>query len=136
MKISNMLQGEKIRLTAVSNDDVAAIVSWYEDTAFSRMFDATPARPKSQDFWLSWLKEQEKKTDNFLFAIRPRNSSALIGYVQLEDILWPNNSSSSEKDKPYNAWKRVEEICSEDNLTDYPFFESLLKFTFDWQKPS
>ncbi|MHC4216146.1 MAG: GNAT family N-acetyltransferase, partial [Planctomycetota bacterium] len=86
MNISNMLQGEKIRLTAVTNEDVAAIVSWYEDTGFSRMFDATPARPRSKDFWLNWLRDQEKKSENFLFAIRPRNSSALIGYVQLEDF--------------------------------------------------
>ena len=87
-----MLQGEKIRLTAVSNDDVTTIASWYEDTVFSRMFDATPARPRSKDYWLNWLKQQEKGTDNFLFAIRPIDGNTLLGYVQLEDFLWPHQN--------------------------------------------
>ena len=92
MQKSNMLQGEKIRLTAVSNDDVTTIASWYEDTVFSRMFDATPARPRSKDYWLNWLKQQEKGTDNFLFAIRPIDGNTLLGYVQLEDFLWPHQN--------------------------------------------
>lgn len=92
MNISNLLQGEKIRLTAVTNEDVTTIAGWYEDTVFSRLFDATPARPRNTDYWLNWLKDQEKKSDNFLFAIRPRNRNELIGYIQLEDFLWSHEN--------------------------------------------
>lgn len=92
MNTTNLLKGEKIRLTAVSQYDLATISGWYEDTAFSRLFDATPARPRSKDYWSTWLEEQEKDNDNYLFAIRPSKGDTLLGYVQLEDFLWPHQN--------------------------------------------
>lgn len=88
----NLLTGDRVRLTAVTKDDLAAIASWYEDTAFSRQFDAIPAFPRSPEQWAKWLEEQQKDANGFLFAVRPTGESGLLGYAQLDGILWAHQN--------------------------------------------
>ena len=35
-----------------------------------------------------WLDDTHKSTDTFLFAVRPLDKGELIGYVELDGILW------------------------------------------------
>ena len=44
---SNLLRGQKVRLTAVTKEDLLTITRWYEDAGFGRLFDALPAVPKT-----------------------------------------------------------------------------------------
>jgi len=84
----NILQGEMVRLTALNKDDLAAFTGWYEDAGFARLLDAVPAVPKSRDQWEKWLEEQQKDKDMFLFAIRPADGDSLLGFIELDGILW------------------------------------------------
>lgn len=89
----NILQGEKVRLTAVEKEDLAAISRWYQDAGFARLFDATPAAPKSATQLARWLEEAEKAQNGYLFAIRPLDQETLLGYLELDGILWTNGSA-------------------------------------------
>ena len=89
---SNILQGEQIRLTAVSKEDLSAIARWYEDAGFARLFDATPVAPRNKAQWTKWLEEQQDADDGFLFAIRETNAGAIIGYLELDGILWTHGN--------------------------------------------
>lgn len=92
IEVSNILQGERIRLTAVSKEDLSTIARWYEDASFARLFDATPAAPRNKSQWTKWLEEQQDADDGFLFAIREINAGALIGYLELDGILWTHGN--------------------------------------------
>ncbi len=93
MLSSNILHGGRVRLTAVVKDDLPTITRWYEDTVFARLFEATPAMPKTEEQWSEWLQEQQKRKDNYLFAIRPEGNESLIGYAQLDEILWNHRTA-------------------------------------------
>jgi len=92
MLTENILHGLRIKMTAIGKTDLPAISVWYEDTSFSRMFDATPALPKSQAQLEKWLEGVNKATDSYLFAIRPLEDETLLGFLELDGILWPHQS--------------------------------------------
>ena len=83
-----LLQGNRIRLTALKKEDLPAIARWQQNTDFMRFFDAMPAYPKSEQALEEWLQARHKAHDAFLFAVRPVDGEALIGYLELDDILW------------------------------------------------
>lgn len=89
---SNILRGQKVRLTALSKEDLPVFSRWYEDAGYGRLLDAVPAAPKSKDAWAAWLEEQHKLEDGFLFAIRSLDEDALLGYVELDGILWSHQN--------------------------------------------
>jgi len=82
-----------VRLTAVEKSDLQTIARWYEDAGFGRLFDATPAAPRSEGQWADWLEEQQQRKDGFLFAIRPLDGESLLGYMELDGILWSHQNS-------------------------------------------
>ena len=90
MTQSRLLRGTRVRLTALTPDDLPTIARWYEDAEFARLYDARPARPKAEAELARWLEELQKANDTFGFAIRPSDSDDLIGTVELDGILWPH----------------------------------------------
>ena len=89
---SNILRGENVRLSALNKNDLPAVAGWYEDSGFGRLFDAVPAVPKSEAEWATWLEEIQKDKDSFYLAIRPLDANTLLGYVELDGILWTHQS--------------------------------------------
>ena len=88
MTLSKLLQGSRIRLVALTPDDLPTIARWYEDAEFMRLYDARPAAPKSEAELARWLEEVQKAKNIFAFAIRPIDSDDLIGTLELDDVLW------------------------------------------------
>jgi len=88
MLASNLLHGSRVRLTALTNDDLPVIASWHDDAAFARLFDARPAAPKTASALENWLYEYSRANNGFVFAIRPLGDEKLIGFIELEGILW------------------------------------------------
>lgn len=90
MLATNMLHGSRIRLTALTTNDLPEIARWDEDAGFGRMFDARPAAPRAASTLESWLEDYSRSNNGFLFAIRPLHSDELLGITALEGILWPH----------------------------------------------
>jgi RimJ/RimL family protein N-acetyltransferase len=88
MTLSELLQGSRIRLVALTPDDLPTIARWYEDAEFMRLYDARPAAPKSEAELARWLEEVQKAQNLFAFAIRPIDSDGLIGTLELDEVLW------------------------------------------------
>ena len=57
-----LLKGERVKLTALTQDDLATIVPWYENTHFLRLLDARPAYPQTE--------ETLKRTSDALTLVR------------------------------------------------------------------
>ncbi len=60
MNLNNLLRGERVRLTALTPDDVPTLARWREDVGFLRLYDAQLARPKSAAELARWLEELQK----------------------------------------------------------------------------
>lgn len=88
MTLAVLLRGERVKLTAVTPQDLPVIARWFEDTAFMRLFDAIPAAPRTPEQLADWLSTMQKGKDGFLFGIRPVAGDEIIGYIELDGILW------------------------------------------------
>jgi RimJ/RimL family protein N-acetyltransferase len=89
MLTANLLEGERVRLAALTEDDLPAVAAWYDDSAFGRLFDMLPAGPRRTDEFKDWI-EATKKGSTFLFGVRKKADDALIGLIELDDIIWPH----------------------------------------------
>ena len=88
MLASNLLQGSRVRLTALTSDDLPTIAGWHQNAGFARLFDARPAAPKTIGVLDNWLDEYNRANNGFVFAIRPLGEETLIGYIEIEGIMW------------------------------------------------
>lgn len=85
---SSLLKGEKVKLTAINEKDIETIAKWYSDIDFLRFFDAAPALPKTEQQLGQWVKSIQDSHDSIAFAIRPIEEEAIVGYIELDRILW------------------------------------------------
>ncbi|HEX5689655.1 MAG TPA: GNAT family protein [Roseiflexaceae bacterium] len=83
-----LLTGAHVRLTALADGDLPTLAQWYQDAEFLRLFDATPAMPRSESALRQWLAERANPQTSFLFGVRLSEADELIGIVELDGILW------------------------------------------------
>lgn len=95
--VADLLRGERVRLTGLGREDLPLIAAWQQDGEFLRLLDAAAARPKTAGELVDWLEELQKSREDILFGIRPLDSGHLLGFVVLDDIVWPQR----------NAWLTV-----------------------------
>jgi len=88
--MQNLLQGQRVRLTALTAEDLPTMRPWFQDAEFMRLFDAQAANPKGPGWLEEWFNSTQKATDGYYFAIRRVEDEALIGYIELDGILWPH----------------------------------------------
>jgi RimJ/RimL family protein N-acetyltransferase len=99
MNPRTLLSGTRVRLTALTHDDLPIITKWYQDTEFMRLLDARPASPQSAESLHTWMEEAQKASDGYLFAVRLLENdrlsgdSSLIGFIELDGILWTHGTA-------------------------------------------
>jgi RimJ/RimL family protein N-acetyltransferase len=86
MNSQDLLRGEKIRLSALTKDDVPTVTRWYENPEFMRLVDSTPAHPRPPSSTEEWMEEAHKSKNGFLFGIRTVEGNKLISLVELDGI--------------------------------------------------
>ncbi len=82
-----MLKGRLVRLAAVGEADLPAMVAWHADGDFLRQLDAAAAYPRSE----TQLRERflaPPGRESYFFALRALDDSRLVGYAGLVGILW------------------------------------------------
>lgn len=84
----DLLAGERVRLTAVEPGDLPLIARWYRDGRFNRLFDAEAAMPKTERAVAEHIENQQKSKTAFAFAIRPLEREDLLGYAEIDGIIW------------------------------------------------
>src|SRR6476659_5855070 len=90
----NYLTGERVRLTAMAEADAATLARWQGDATFLRLLDAVPAAPRSEAQLAEWIKTASASAPNgYLFGIRPLANDDLLGYIELDGILWNQGTS-------------------------------------------
>lgn len=92
MTIQLLFEGKNIRLTALTDVDLPLITQWSQDSQFQRFLSALPAFPHEQSRHEQWLAEHRKESNSYLFAIRLLDENQLIGWLELDDILWAHGT--------------------------------------------
>ena len=87
---TNLLLGDKVRLTGLRKEDVATILKWREDTRFLRLWNSDPLIDRSESSIETWISEVGKARDEVTFGLRLADQEELIGLIGLTEIEWPN----------------------------------------------
>ena len=53
---------------------------WYEDGEFARLFDSSPAYPKTESAMIKWMDAVERDNNAYALAIRFLYNDEIIGY--------------------------------------------------------
>ncbi len=88
MTFNNFLQGERVRLAALRPEDIPIITRWQQDGGYLRLYDAAPANPKTERELTAAYEALQKSNTGYAFGIRLLGNDALIGNLELDDILW------------------------------------------------
>jgi RimJ/RimL family protein N-acetyltransferase len=86
------LRGDKVRLTALTEEDLEVIAAWQDDTDLLRRLDAQAAAPRGLAQLRQWLRQRQERPDGYLFAVRAVDGAGLLGYAELDGILWPHRA--------------------------------------------
>ena len=86
--ITSLLHGPRVRLGAFQDGDYAALARWHQDTAYLRLLDARPAVPPTPKMLQDEIEELQKSQRSYAFGVRLLETDALIGYVEIDGILW------------------------------------------------
>jgi RimJ/RimL family protein N-acetyltransferase len=93
MVSSNLLRGEKVRLTALTSRDVDIMARWWEDAYFLRHYATDPAVPRSAEQLSRRLDPASNNPDVYLFVIRPLGEDEPVGLVEFDGISWTNRTT-------------------------------------------
>ncbi|KON89493.1 GNAT family acetyltransferase [Sporosarcina globispora] len=85
-----ILSGKEIMLGSFIEEDIKKIIQWHTDEKIMRNLDALPVKPKQETEIKKWLDECPQ--DTFRFALRLKEANELIGYAELNGILWPHRT--------------------------------------------
>lgn len=88
MIADNLFVGDRVRLTAITKEDLPTLARWHNDAGFLRLLDARAAKPQTADELGKWLDDAQRSPNGYLFAIRPPELDDLLGWIELDGILW------------------------------------------------
>ncbi len=116
------LQGSRIMLTALREEDLTAVTAWREDGEYLRLLDAAPAYPALPAEFTDLLAAGARG-QAFPFAVRARADRGMVGYASLDGILWTQG----------NAWLTLAIGRPEDRHQGFgrEAMELLIHFAFD-----
>lgn len=88
---NDLLEGELVRLTAITREDVPLFTEWFANMEFRRYLEML-AMPFTLEDEYDWYEFQRTDPDSITFAIRTLDQNRLIGNCRIHDIRWqPRN---------------------------------------------
>ena len=84
----DLFHGDKVRLTAFTDQDYPIIAQWHQNAEFLRLFDGRPAYPRTAQQTQDHIETMQQSPTDFVFAIRPLKDDACVGYLELDGINW------------------------------------------------
>jgi RimJ/RimL family protein N-acetyltransferase len=85
---AKLLEGELVFLDALERSDVETFAPWWRNLDLVRFLAQDAALPQTPEDELEWFEKVRKDEGTFLFAVRRRDTGALVGTASLFDINW------------------------------------------------
>jgi len=96
VKSVNRLQGRKVRLAGLLEEDIKTILNWYCDTRFTELWYSDPLYDRTESAVSEWMEELEGDTSQVVFGLRSLGNDKLVGLALLDDIEWSNRIADLE----------------------------------------
>ncbi|MCU0481401.1 MAG: GNAT family N-acetyltransferase [Anaerolineae bacterium] len=80
----NLLQAERVYLTAIRRDDLDMYKKWHSNPEFLRLKSGGVAMPRTQERYEQWLDAIIKDKETYYFGIRLREDDRLLGNCDIE----------------------------------------------------
>jgi RimJ/RimL family protein N-acetyltransferase len=90
--MQELFRGERVRLAAVTEEDLELLARWRADSIFLRLYDAEVAMPKTETQLRKWLDERQTNPTAYLFGIRLLGDDRLIGHCDVDGIAWTHRA--------------------------------------------
>ncbi|MCF6410815.1 GNAT family N-acetyltransferase [Pseudalkalibacillus salsuginis] len=115
-------KGKRVYLGRFTEEDLDKVSEWYHDDEYMRCMDASPSYPLLNRDFKDWVEQKPRDQKSFLFAIRMNEDDRVVGWVDLDSILWPHR----------NAWLAIgigeKELWAQG--LGYETMELILNFAF------
>jgi len=89
-----LLQGERIRLSAIRKDDAPVFEKWFNDAGFLRYYDMIPAVPKTLADVETTFLHYATSGESHVFGIRLLATDELLGVAGFDEIIWTNSTAT------------------------------------------
>lgn len=125
--MKKLLEGKRVRLSAIEKDDITEFTKWYNDTSFMRNYDVISAVPLSSEEIEEMIKDIRGSKDKNIFAIRNIESGEFIGVTGFENILWNNGTAliyigiGNKKYRGMGIGKEAMELAMEFGFEEFNF---------------
>lgn len=90
----NLLLGEKIRLTALKEQDLEEMQHWFNNVYFLRHYDMVPAVPAGMAGAKEAFDYYSSSKEAYVFAIRFKDSDEIIGLAGFDEIIWSSGTAT------------------------------------------
>ncbi|BCB02979.1 GNAT family N-acetyltransferase [Bacillus sp. KH172YL63] len=84
--MKRLLTGTRIYLSGFMEEDILLIREWNQNEKVQRLLDAVPHKPKTVEELKKWMGDPG--SNGFRFAIRLKDNGRMIGFAELDGILW------------------------------------------------
>ncbi|ANZ40137.1 hypothetical protein BBK82_33000 [Lentzea guizhouensis] len=88
MDTSPLLRSSRVRLAAISDDDLPVIAPWWSDAEFARLASDDPVLPQRVDELRNWFLSTDRW--RITTGIRLTDDDTLIGFLKLTVTSWPH----------------------------------------------
>ncbi|MBS4174101.1 GNAT family protein [Bacillus sp. FJAT-49736] len=86
---SNLFNGNRVKLTAVREEDAEVMIYWMEDAEYLRNVDTEYAYPKTKE---QLVTDEKISANEVYFRIRTISDDTLIGFVSIHSMEWNNRT--------------------------------------------
>ena len=90
----SVIRGDKVRLSALRQDDVPAFLEWSEDEEYIRYLRVGPIKPDNEKDLRTWIDEHHNARRSMGFTVRPLDDDTPLGFVMLMDIEWTHQTAT------------------------------------------
>lgn len=85
---NDLLQGEKVHLTAITKEDLPQLAAWFGDVGFQRLLRVDRVFPMTLQDEEEWFESMRKNQNTANFAVRALDDNRLLGTCSAMLIHW------------------------------------------------
>lgn len=83
-----LLEGELVRLTALTKNDLPQLAEWFANMELRRLVDADQVVPWTLEDTRDWYDSVRQQRERYTFAIRTLADERFIGHANVRSIIW------------------------------------------------
>jgi RimJ/RimL family protein N-acetyltransferase len=87
---TRLLIGPRVRLTALGESDLPAIVPWWSNDEFVRLASDDPAVPQTVETLKQWFLSDDRW--KITLGIRLNDGGELLGFLKIRVVSWPHRT--------------------------------------------